>query len=115
MQNYDVEFYEQENGKIPMVEFLNSLDINMKSKVIHTISLLQDYGNELREPYTKYIKDGIFEFRVKQGSNITRSFYFFITGKKIIMTNGFVKKTSKTPQNEFEKAKKYKKSYENRY
>jgi len=115
VQNFDVEFYEQENGKTPMVEFLDSLDIKMKAKVLQMISVLQDYGNELREPYTKYLKDGIFELRVKQGSDITRSFYFFITGKKIIMTNGFVKKTSKTPENEFEKAKKYKKDYESRF
>ena len=36
----------------------------------------------------------------KQGSNITRVLYFFYIGKKIIATNGFVKKTQKTPPKE---------------
>lgn len=41
----------------------------------------------------------------KQGSNITRVLYFFYIGKKIIATNGFVKKTQKTPPKELNLAK----------
>ena len=41
----------------------------------------------------------------KQGSNITRVLYFFYIGKKIIATNGFVKKTQKTPPKELKLAK----------
>ena len=59
--------------------------------------------------------DGIFELRTKQGSNITRIFYFFFVGKKAIITNGFVKKTQKTPKVEIELAKKYKADYERRF
>ena len=40
----------------------------------------------------------------KQGSNITRVLYFFYIGKKIIATNGFVKKTQKTPPKELKLA-----------
>ena len=34
----------------------------------------------------------MFELRTKQGSDITRVLYFFIVGKKAILTNGFIKK-----------------------
>ena len=54
---------------------------------------------------TKATYDGIFELRCKQGSNITRVLYFFYIGKKIIATNGFVKKTQKTPPKELKLAK----------
>ena len=40
--------------------------------------------------------------------------YFFIVGKKAILTNGFIKKTQKTPREEKELAKKYKADYERR-
>lgn len=60
-------------------------------------------------------EDGIFELRTKQGSNITRVLYFFFIGKKVILTNGFVKKSQKTPKAEKELAKKYKADYEWRY
>jgi phage-related protein len=59
--------------------------------------------------------DGIFELRTKQGSNITRVFYFFFVGQKAILTNGFVKKTQKTPKADLDLAQKYKSDYERRY
>lgn len=68
-------------------------------------------GNELREPYSKFLNDGIFEIRVKQGNNITRILYFFYVNNKIILTNGFIKETQKTPKIEIETAKNYRKEY----
>ncbi len=47
-------------------------------------------------------------------NDITRIFYFFVIGQKIILTNGFVKKTQKTPKSEIELAKKYRNDYLNR-
>lgn len=61
------------------------------------------------------MENGIFELRTKQGSDITRVLYFFIIGKKAVLTNGFVKKTQKTPKVEIELANKYKVDYERRY
>ena len=111
MDNFEVLFYETENGRIPVEEFLNSLPKKSRAKLVGIISLLQDYGNELRSPYSKHIDDGIFELRGKVGSDITRVLYFFYYDKKIILTNGFVKKTQKTPKNQIEKAKKYRKRF----
>ena len=78
------------------------------------VDMLADYGNELREPYTKCIGDGIFELRIKSGSDISRVIYFFYVGKRIILTNGFIKKTNKTPKCEIELAQKYRQDYLNR-
>ncbi len=84
----------------------------MQTKLFRLLELLELKGNELREPYSKSLSDGIFEIRANQGNNITRVLYFFVVGKKIILTNGFVKKTQKTPENEIELAKKYREDYE---
>lgn len=67
--------------------------------------MLDKKGNNLREPYSKAIDDGIFELRCKFGSDITRILYFFYDGRKIILTNGFVKKTQKLPSKELVLAK----------
>lgn len=69
-----------------------------------TLKVLQEQGNRLREPYSKHPEDGIFEVRGKVGSDISRVLYFFYYGGRIILTNGFIKKTQKTPRNELEKA-----------
>lgn len=110
----EVVFYEKENGEIPVKNFLDSLDMKMRNKVLGQISVLEVYGRTLREPYSKYIKDGIFELRIQFASDITRIFYFFYVGDKIILTNGFIKKTQKTPPREIEKALEYKKDFERR-
>ncbi|WP_449077225.1 type II toxin-antitoxin system RelE/ParE family toxin [Ruminococcus sp.] len=78
------------------------------------LELLEIRGNELREPFSKHIEDGIFEIRNKVGNDITRIFYFFVIGQKIILTNGFIKKTQKTPKDEIALAKKYRNDYLNR-
>jgi len=61
------------------------------------------------------LKDGIFEFRIQCSGDNARILYFFKVGKKIIVTNGFIKKTQKAPASEIEKAITYKKDYERRF
>ena len=63
----------------------------------------------------KNLGDGIFELRTIQGNNVVRNLYFFIIGKKIIITHGFRKKTQKTPPEEIAKAKNYREDYKKRH
>ncbi len=112
---WQVEFYEKENGEIPIKDFLLSLNEKMRAKAAREIKILSEFGNNLREPYSKHIQDGIFELRIKFASDISRIFYFFFDGDKIILTNGFIKKTQKTPKEEIERAINYKKDYQRRY
>lgn len=111
----DIEFYRLPDGSAPVEDFLQNLEPKMRVKAVYSISLLEEFGHQLREPYSKALEDGIFELRIKFASDITRIFYFFRVGNKIILTNGFVKKTTKTPENEKKLAKKYKADYERRH
>ena len=111
MQEFEIIFYDKEDGTEPAKEFLLSLDIKMRAKMLRTIEMLQHNGYELREPYSKPIGDGILELRAKVGSNISRVMDFFVVGRKAILTNGFVKKTQKTPKEEIELAKTYRSNY----
>lgn len=112
---YEIIFYDTGDGRCPMQEFLDSLEPKMLAKTLRTIDLLEMNGSALREPYSKALNDGIFELRVKQGTDITRVLYFFVIGKKAVLTNGFVKKTQKTPLSERKLAEKYKADYEWRH
>ena len=111
MQDFEVIFYDKPDGSEPAKDFLLSLDVKMRAKLAFAIDLLADNGPELREPYSKSLKDGIFELRAKVGSNISRVLYFFVIGKKVILTNGFIKKTKKTPPSEIAKAKQFREEY----
>ena len=111
MQEFEVIFYDKEDGTVPAQEFILSLDKKMRAKMLRTISILADNGTELREPYSKTLGDGIFELRAKVGSDISRVLYFFFVGRQVIITNGFVKKTQRTPATEIERAKQDRAEY----
>lgn len=111
VQEYQIEFYSKPDGTEPAKDFILELDNKMRAKTLRTIVLLRDAGPSLREPYSKSLDDGIFEIRTKFGTDITRVLYFFVVGKKIILTNGFVKKTQKTPASEITLAKQYRADY----
>ena len=108
---FEVIFYEKVNGDCPVEDFLSGLDVKMRAKMVGLLEILEDKGNTLREPYSKHIDDGIFEIRCKVGNNITRIMYFFYYEGKIILTNGFVKKTQKTPKKEIDLAKERRKDF----
>ena len=111
MAIFQLIIYEKTNGEVPVEEFLDSIDPKMRAKIYGLMEILQEKGNMLREPYSKHLDDGIYELRCKFGSDITRVLYFFYYDGKIVMTNGFVKKTQKTPKKEIKLAKERRKDF----
>lgn len=53
------------------------LDISQIAKVLWVIELLEEKGTELREPYSSTLGNGLFELRIKFGSDIVRCLHFF--------------------------------------
>lgn len=116
--DWQVEFYKKENGDIPALEYLLSLEPKMRAKAFSEIELLEKHGTNLREPYAKPIKGAnyknLFELRVKFSSNISRIFYFTFKNNTFILLNGFTKKSDETPKKELDRAIRYKEDYERR-
>ena len=96
------------------VEFFIKQREKVQDKITWTLELIEQL-EKVPETYLKHIEntDGLYEVRVKQGSDIFRIFCFFDKGKLIVLANGFQKKTQKTPRKEIDKALKIKKEYEN--
>ena len=81
------------------VEFFVKQREKVQDKITWTIELIEQL-EKIPETYLKHIEntEGLYEIRVKQGSDIFRIFCFFDKGKLIIITNGFQKKEQKTPK-----------------
>ena len=109
---FEIIFYRLPDGKAPVEEFMDSLNIKMRNKALDSLLILEEFGNTLREPYSKQIGDGLFELRIKFASDVSRIFYFFYAENKIIVKNGFIKKTQKIPRTPLKLARKYKADYE---
>ncbi len=83
----------------------------VKDKIIWTLDLVEEI-ERVPETYLQHMQDGLFEIRVKLGTENFRIFCFFDQDELVVLANGFQKKTQKTPRQEIEKALKIKKEYE---
>lgn len=58
--------------------------------------------------------DGLWEIRVDFGNDTFRLLGFMYRGDLVVLTNGFVKKSQKTPASEIESAEQRRRDYLNR-
>lgn len=93
-------------------EFFSKQKPKVREKIVWTINLVETL-EIVPEDYFKHLTNtnGLYEIRVKQGSDIFRIFSFFDKAKLIVLANGFQKKTQKTPKQEIEKAEIIKAEY----
>ena len=94
------------DDKIPMIEFLDSLNVRERAKVFASIEKLielKNAGLSPKENISKHLTNGIFEMRVGFENRIARALFFYQEDRKIIFSHGFVKKTQKTPVSEIQR------------
>ena len=115
MKNFKFDFASY-NNTIPIIDFLDSLSIKERALILKNIEKLIEYKNNnysLSPKFTKYLRDGIFELKVELQNKTSRSLYFYEKNQMIIFTNGFIKKSQKTPSKEMLKAMTIKEAYKN--
>ena len=107
-----INFYRTRSGRCPVEEFLDALTSKQTQKVTWVLQLVE----ELEVVPTQYFKklvntDDIWEVRIQQGGNIFRMMGFFDGATLIILTQGFAKKSQKTPLDEIRLAESRKRDY----
>jgi len=88
--------------------FIEALGEKEIAKVIHTIELLEEFGNQLGMPHSRHMNDGLMELRIR-GKREIRIFYCFNKNKAVLL-HTYIKKTQKTPAKELNKARTAKNS-----
>jgi len=93
-------------------DFLLKQERKVQDKIFKVIEIIETY-ERVPSQYLKAIigTKGLYEARIKLGSNIWRVFCFFDKGKLVILLNGFQKKSQKTPKKEIKKAEKLMNQY----
>jgi len=90
-------------GRVSFIrKFIDGLQRDDFRDAAALIKVLRIRGNELREPQSKALGDGLFELRGRQ----VRIFYVFRPGRRIVLLDGFIKKRSKTPTAVLERMRK---------
>ncbi len=111
-EQWKVELYEKENGRCPTLDFLSSLSAHDKVFVDKAIERLTIYGPQIGEPYVEHLRSNIWELRIKvQRINYRILFFIIPENRKIILLNGFKKKTRNVDPKEINKAIEYRNKY----
>ena len=92
--------FETPSGRLPTKDFIDSLGVRAQRKFFFIKGLLEEFGRRLGYPHAKYLGDDIYEIRFCAEEGGVRVLYFFFAGNSAVFTNGFLKKTDRTPPGE---------------
>jgi phage-related protein len=94
------------------IDFYLDLDLSVQEKIEYVFKVIRTI-DMIPERFIKHIEgtDGLYEIRIKTGSDIYRIFCCFDSGRLVILFNGFQKKSDKTPKKEIERGLRLKAEY----
>ena len=113
---FTVEFYENENGRSPVQDFLDALKQTDPGDFVAVLAGLaklrhHDYH---REPLSKALGDGLFELR-HVGKLNTRVLWFFMKGRRIIAVHGIRNKGQAIPARDLAAARERMRNWNQRF
>jgi phage-related protein len=111
MPKTEVVLYMEEDGSVPILEWLDSLQPKALDKCTVRIDRLKEMGHELRRPEANTLRDGIYELRVGLQHVNYRMLYFFYGRTAAVVSHGLVKEAD-VPAKEIEKAIERKRKFE---
>lgn len=91
-------------------DFINKLSKDEINKIRRALDLFK-VEDKIPSHFIKFIRDGIYEFRITYGNNEFRIFFIYDGDTIVVLFNAFKKKTQKTPDSEIKKALKLKEEY----
>ena|SRR5438477_3459206 len=98
-----VVFYKDDDGSVPMLEWLDALSPRARVKCRTRLERLKALGHELRRPEADLLRDGIHELRASLQGTHYRMLYFFHSNQAIVVSHGLTKE-SMVPPVEIERA-----------
>ena len=104
---YILEWYYDNNGKSGAYDYFIKTSEDLQDKFLILAKKMGDIGKINNIEKFRNEGDGIYAFKPQPDRYLS----FFTDGKKIIVTNGFKKKTDKLPKNEKVLAMNYRKDY----
>ena len=110
-----IDFYKTITGVSPVEEFLDTLSDAQTKKIMWVMKLVRELNPVPSQYFTKLVNtDDIWEVRVQISGNIFRLLGFIEGDRLVILTNGFQKKTQKTPRHEIKLAESRKREHQGR-
>ena len=100
-------FYQDEKGKVPVLEWLDELEQQDPKGLLNCLDRIQQLasmGHELRRPLADFLRDGIYELRASHRRVQYRILYFFHGRNIAIIAHAIVKEGSAVPDVDINRA-----------
>ena len=104
--------YREADGSVPLLDWLDELVPKARAKCRVRLERLAELSHELRRPEADFLRDGIYELRVKQAGMNYRMLYIFHGTQAVVVSHGFSKQEARVPSREIEIATRRKKAFE---
>ena len=101
----NVVFFAEDDVVVPLLNWLDQQPHKVRDKCLVKIERLGECGHELRRPEAGYLRDGVYELRVRHRSVNYRILYFF-HNKTAVLSHGLTKEDV-VPDREIERAVLY--------
>jgi hypothetical protein len=98
------------NQECPLFDFLEELSANEVEKAMKLFYRVSNYHPVVNTEKYKKVQGDLYELKPDNSQRI----FCFQRGKKLVLANGYKKKTDKLDMNEVEKAERIKKIYDGR-
>ncbi len=106
-----VVLYQEADGTVPLLAWLDRLPDKAKDKCTVALGRLAECGHELRRPETDFLRDGVYELRVRLRRVNYRMLYFFHKNVAAVVSHGLVKE-DRVPPKEIDWALQRKRKFE---
>jgi phage-related protein len=110
MPRTKVVYYREADGAVPVLEWLAELPRPALVKCRVKLERLKQLGDELRRPEADFLRDGIYELRVRLQRVNYRLLYFFHGRTAAVVSHG-IRKEDEVPTREIEQAIRCKHQY----
>jgi phage-related protein len=100
------------DGSVPILEWLESLPERAVLQCRARVRMLSELGHLMRRPTAAYLRDGVYELRIRSDLVPYRLLYFFHGQSTVVLSHGFMKKSAAVPEVEIVRALQRKASYE---
>ena len=104
-------FYQEPEGTAAVLDWMDGIPEKAQDKCRVALERLAELGHELRRPEADYLRDGIYELRVRLQRVNYRMLYFFHGKAAAVVSQGLVKE-KRVPPKEIDEAVRRKKKFE---
>jgi phage-related protein len=111
MPNTKIVFYKDNDGTVPVLEWLDTIPKKARFKCASKIERLRQEGHHLRRPEADLLRDKIYELRVSLQGIHYRILYFFHGNVAAVLSHGIIKE-DRVPPIEIDRAIQRRKNFE---